>query len=69
MRTKKHEKYYRLVAYQILKNKTDEEMAKELGVCKRTYKDKIAGYSDFSTEQGRLLSAILGVSQDEIFLI
>ncbi len=68
MREKKHEKYYRIPAYQILIRKSDDEMAKELGICKRTYKEKIEGYSDFSTEQGRKLSSIFGVTQDEIFL-
>ena len=68
MRKKKHPPYYRIPAYQILRKKTDDEMAKELGICKRTYKEKIEGYSDFSTEQGKKLSSILEVSQDEIFL-
>lgn len=68
MRRKKHEKYYKIPAFQILSKKSDEEMANLLGICKRTYKEKIAGYSDFSSEQGRMLSAIFGVSQDEIFL-
>lgn len=68
MRTKKHEKYYRIPAFQILNKKTDDEMAGILGMCKRTYKDKIEGYSDFTSEQGKILSTIFGVSQDEIFL-
>ncbi len=68
MRAKKHERYYRIPGYQILIRKTDEEMAKMLGMCKRTYKEKIEGYSDFTSEQGRLLSSVFGVSQDEIFL-
>lgn len=68
MRMKKHKKYYRIPAYQILKQKTDDDMARELGICKRTYKEKIEGYSDFTSEQGKQIAAILGVSQDEIFL-
>lgn len=68
MRTKKHEEYYRIPAYQILSRKSDNEMASLLGVCKRTYKEKITGYSDFTSEQGKKLSEIFGVSQDEIFL-
>ena len=68
MRKKNHEKYYKIPAYQILSKKSDEEMAKLLNVCKRTYKEKIEGYSDFTSEQGKILSAVFGVSQDEIFL-
>lgn len=68
MRFKKHDKYYRIPAYQILNRKTDEEMAKALGICKRTYKEKIEGYSDFTSNQGKELAKIFGVSQDEIFL-
>lgn len=68
MRVRKHEKYYRIPGYQILSRKTDDEMASMLGMCKRTYKEKIEGYSDFTSEQGRLLSSVFGVSQDEIFL-
>lgn len=68
MREKKHKKYYRIPAYQILNKKTDEYMANALGICKRTYKEKIEGYSDFSSEQGKQLAVIFGVSQDEIFL-
>lgn len=68
MRKKKHEKYYKIPAYQILSKKSDDEMAKILGVCKRTYKEKIEGYSDFTSEQGKILSSVFGVSQDDIFL-
>jgi len=67
MRKKKHDKYFKIPAYQILCKITDEEMAKTLNVCKRTYKEKIEGYSDFTSEQGKLLSSIFGVSQDDIF--
>ena len=68
MRTKKHKKYYKIPAFQILSKKNDDEMAEILGVCKRTYKEKIEGYSDFTSEQGKILSSVLGVSQDEIFM-
>ncbi|MBQ4153902.1 MAG: hypothetical protein IJE01_01715 [Clostridia bacterium] len=68
MRKKKHQPYYKIPAFQILSRKTDDEMAQLLGICKRTYKEKIEGYSDFSSEQGKILSTIFGVSQDEIFL-
>lgn len=68
MRTKKHKKYYKIPAFQILSKKNDDEMAEILGVCKRTYKEKIEGYSDFTSEQGKILSSVFGVSQDEIFM-
>ena len=68
MRRKKHDKYYRIPAFQILCKKTDDDMAEILGICKRTYKEKIEGYSDFTSEQGKTLSSVFGVSQDEIFL-
>lgn len=68
MRVKRHEKYYKIPAFQILSRKTDDEMAEILGMCKRTYKEKIEGYSDFTSEQGKVLSRVFGVTQDEIFL-
>ena len=69
MRKKKHKKYYAIPAYQILSKKTDDEMAQLLGICKRTYKEKIEGYSDFTLEQSKKLSSIFGKTQEEIFLI
>lgn len=68
MRVKKHEEYYAIPAYQILSRKSDNEMAGLLGICKRTYKEKITGYSDFTSEQGKKLSEIFGISQDKLFL-
>lgn len=67
MRVKKHKQYYKIPAFQILAKKSDDEMAQILGICKRTYKEKIEGYSDFTSEQGRILSSVFKVSQDEIF--
>ncbi len=67
MRKKKHKKYYKIPAFQILSQKSDDEMAEILGICKRTYKEKIEGYSDFTSEQGKVLSTVFGVTQDEIF--
>ena len=54
MRVKKHKQYYKIPAFQILAKKSDDEMAQILGICKRTYKEKIEGYSDFTSEQGRV---------------
>lgn len=68
MRLKKHKPYYTIPAYQILSRKSDDEMAKILGISKRTYKEKIEGYSDFTSEQGKILAAIFSKTQDEIFL-
>lgn len=68
MRKKKHDRYYAIQAYQILAKMTDREVSKELGISLRTYKDKISGYSDFSSAQGKRLSKLFGVSQDDIFL-
>lgn len=68
MRMKRHERYYAIPAYQTLAKLTDAEVANALGITIRTYKDKINGYYDFSSEQGRTLSRLFGVSQDEIFL-
>lgn len=68
MRDKKHEKYYKIPAYQILNKKSDAEMAALLGICVRTYKEKIEGYYDFTAEQGKLLASVLNASQDDIFL-
>lgn len=68
MRNKKHDRYYAIQAYQILAKMTDKDVAKILGISLRTYKDKISGYSDFTSAQGKKLSQIFGVSQDEIFL-
>lgn len=68
MRKKKHDRYYAIQAYQILAKMTDQEVASALGVSLRTYKDKISGYSDFTSAQGKKLSQLFSVSQDEIFL-
>ena len=68
MRTKKHKPYYALPAYQALARKSDDEMARILAISKRTYKEKISGYSDFTTEQGKKLALVFKISQDQIFL-
>ena len=56
-RKKVHDEYFRIPAYQILAGKSDDEMSKILGVCKRTYKEKIKGYSDFTSTQGQIVNA------------
>lgn len=67
-RNKRHKKYYAIPAYQILARKTDEEVAATLGIARRTYKDKIMGYADFSASEGRMLSEMFAQSQDNLFL-
>lgn len=67
-RIKKHPCYYALKAYQMLEKLSDEEMAEYLGVSKRTYTDKVNGYSDFSPAEAIALSEKLNRSQDDIFL-
>lgn len=66
-RVKIHPAYYKIKGYQILAQVSDEEAASALGICVRTYKEKRDGYSDFSLEQSRLLSELLGQSQDALF--
>ncbi len=64
----KHPEYYAIPAYMTLAKKTDNECANLLKMSIRTYKDKIKGISDFSAEQGRILSDYLGVTQEQLFL-
>lgn len=68
MRERQHRQYYAIRAYQILAKMSDKQVADELGICTRTYKDKIAEFSDFTAEQGYKLSKLFGVTQDELFL-
>lgn len=67
-RTKKHPRYYAVIAYQLLSKRTDEYMANLLGISVRTYKEKINGYSDFTQAQGDIMAREFGKSKDEIFL-
>lgn len=67
-RTKKHPEYFAIPAYQTLARKTDEEVAKELGISVRSYKDKIKGYSDFKQGEANVLSKVLQRSADDLFL-
>lgn len=68
IRVKKHPYYYALKAYQMLEKLTDEDMAAYLGVTKRTYSDKVNGYSDFTPAEAIAISEKLNRSQDDIFL-
>lgn len=66
-REKKHPTYYKIKGYQILNQISDEQAAKALGVCVRTFCEKRDGYSDFTLSQGDVLSEILGQSKDVLF--
>lgn len=68
MDKKQHGRYYAIPAYQILANMSDREVAKALGISVRTYKNKISGLSDFTSEQGRKLGKLFNTSQDNLFL-
>lgn len=67
-REKVHPPYYAIKAYQILNKKTDEQMAEILHISKRTYTDKVNGYSDFTNMQGNVLAEVFHKTKDEIFL-
>lgn len=64
----KHPKYYAIPAYMVLAKKNSKDCAELLKISERTYKEKISGFSDFSAEQGRILSDYLGVTQEQLFL-
>lgn len=68
VREKKHPVYFALRAYQLLERLSDDDMADYLGITKRTYNDKVNGYSDFSPPQAMAIAKKLNRTQDEIFL-
>ena len=67
-RIKRHPEYYAIPAYQILARKSDDEMAALLGMAKRTYLEKIRGWSDFSVQESDMLANELGRNRDELFM-
>ncbi len=67
-REKKHPEYYAIKAYQILKKLTDDDVAAYLGISKRTFNDKVSGYSDFTLVEGTKMAQLFEKTQDEIFL-
>ncbi|WP_343121168.1 hypothetical protein [Intestinimonas butyriciproducens] len=67
-RPKRHPEYYAISAYQILARKTDEEMAKAVGIKTRTYQEKIKGWADFTVQEGDILARELGRTRDELFV-
>jgi len=66
-RKKVHPEYYTIPAYMRLARKSYDDCSQKLGICTRTFKEKIVGYSDFSAVQGRILAEYLGVTQEELF--
>lgn len=67
-REKKHPEYIFVRAYQKKNGFSDDEMAEKLDCSSRTYNDKVLGWSDFSSLEGRELSRIFNVSQEILFL-
>ncbi len=63
----KHPPYKYFEAYQILANITDEELEKALGLKRRTIKDKINGYYDFTPPEGEVISRLFNQPLDKIF--
>lgn len=67
-RTRKHEPYYRIKAYQIMLKMTNKDVADALGIKERTYWEKVNGFSDFTFTEGLKLSALFNQPVEEIFL-
>ena len=67
-RAKKHKEYIFIRAYQKKFGYSNKEMGDMLSCSARTYSDKVLGWKDFSSLEGKELSRIFGVSQDVLFL-
>ena len=67
-RQKVHREYVFVRAYQKLFGYSDEYMGKQLGCSARTYNDKVLGWKDFASLEGRELSRMFNVPQDALFL-
>lgn len=67
-REKIHPEYYAVKGHQILKRVSDEDIARELNISVRTYREKVKGYYDFSLQEGEKLSRLLDVGKDDLFL-
>lgn len=67
-RKKVHPEYVFVRAYQKMHGFSDKDMAEKLDCSVRTYNDKVLGWSDFSSLEGRELSRIFKVSQEKLFL-
>ena len=64
----KHPPYKHFFAYQTLADVTDEELEKALGLKRRTIKDKVNGFYDFTPAEGSTISTLFGQPQELIFL-
>ena len=63
----KHPPYKHFEAYQTLANVSDQELETALGLTRRTIKDKIKGYYDFSPAEGIVISSLFNQPLDKIF--
>ena len=64
----KHEPYFAIKGYQIIKQVSDDDISTRLGITTRTLWNKINGRSDFTASEAKILSEMLGVSQASLFL-
>ena len=67
-RAKVHAEYYAIPAYLILARKSAKDAADHLGMCERSFKEKVSGFSDFTRAQAEKLSEYLCVTQDALFV-
>jgi hypothetical protein len=67
-RKKVHDEYVFVKAYQKLFDYSDKQMGDMLGCSASTYSDKVRGWLDFGSLEGKELSRIFNVSQDFLFL-
>lgn len=63
----KHPPYKHFEAYQALANVSDEELEMALGLKRRTIKDKIKGYYDFTPAEGQVISVLFKQPLEKIF--
>lgn len=67
VRKKIHAPYIDIPHYQHFARKSDAEVAAILGYSVRSYKEKIAGYSDFSAVDMGILADLFNVSVDLLY--
>lgn len=63
----KHPPYKYFEAYQTLADISDEQLEIELGQKRRTIKEKIKGYYDFTPAEASTISVLFNQPQDKIF--
>lgn len=62
-----HPPYKYFEAYQTLADITDEQLEEALGLKRRTIKEKIKGYYDFTPAEGSVISVLFNQPQSKIF--